>query len=62
MDSDADNAEEEDIEKAIAKEVQMIKRPRKEQRFGESILSFRPHFLIILYVAANCTTDTPCGE
>lgn len=58
----SDAEEEEDIEKAIAKEVQKIKRPRKEQRFGESLLSFRFYILIPLYAAANCTTDTPCGE
>lgn len=58
----SDAEEEEDIEKAIAKEVQKIKRPRKEQRFGESLLSFRCYILIPLYAAANCTTDTPCGE
>ncbi len=29
--------DEDDIEKAVAKEVESMKRPRKEQRFGSSI-------------------------
>lgn len=37
-DSDVDDAEDEDIEKQIAKEMSGMKRPRKETRFGMSSL------------------------
>ena len=37
-DSDEDEDEEEDIEKQIAKEMSGMKRPKKETRFGMSLL------------------------
>ena len=61
-DNDAeDNDDEVDIEKAIAREVQRIKRPRKETRFGTYYKLCLPNSVLKIAVA-NCGTDTPCGE
>jgi tRNA acetyltransferase TAN1 len=54
---------EEDLEKQIAKELAMIKRPRKEQQFGMFLYSCSGRDIRVdpSDYLANCQTNTPCG-
>lgn len=62
--SDSDEAEDgDDLEAQVAKELASIKRPRREQRFGEwTSITVVLYTLELKPLKANCQTNTPCGK
>jgi len=62
--SESDEAEDgDDLEAQVAKELASIKRPRREQRFGEWIfITVALYTLELKSLKANCQTNTPCGK
>ena len=62
-DDDRPEDEEVDLERQIAQELASIQKPRKEQRFGTSLVRlFAPHRSHADERPANCLTNTPCGQ